>query len=156
MIVTDAAAVYESAVRAAEAAYDAAYAAARAAHESAVAALEERLAADLAGPLADRQNIVVTTRAGYAAPGAEVVGGLDEALASVRLPPPAFCIGGAELYRAALPKAESMHLTEIARPYDGDVAFPAYDRGRWREVARERRTGEDGLDYAFVTYERAD
>ena len=110
----------------------------------------------LAGPLADRQNIVVTTRAGYAAPGAEVVGGLDEALASVRLPPPAYCIGGAELYRAALPRARSLHLTEISRPYDGDVAFPAYDRGRWREVARGRRTGEDGLDYAFVTYERAD
>ena len=110
----------------------------------------------LSGPLADRQNIVVTSRQAYEAPGALVVHGLEEALASVRLPPPAFCIGGAELYRAALPRARSLHLTEISRPYEGDVAFPAYDRARWREVARERRTGEDGLDYAFVTYERAD
>lgn len=67
MIATEPAAVYESAVRAAEASYDAAYAAARAAHESAVAALEERLAADLAGPLADRNAALAAAHAQYAA-----------------------------------------------------------------------------------------
>ena len=67
----------------------------------------------LRGPLPDRQNIVVTSRAGYAAPGAEVATGLDDALARVEMPPPAFCIGGADLYRAALPRASSLHLTEI-------------------------------------------
>ena len=38
-------------------------------------------------------------------PDAEAVTSLDEALALVRMPPPAFCIGGGELYRAALPRA---------------------------------------------------
>lgn len=109
----------------------------------------------LRGPLADRQNIVVTSRTGYAAPGAEVAAGLDEALARVAMPPPAFCIGGADLYRAALPRASSLHLTEIARAFEGDVVFPAFDRAAWREVAREARTGDDDLAYAFVTYERA-
>ena len=108
----------------------------------------------LRGPLADRQNIVVTSRAGYTAPGAEVASGLDEALARVAMPPPAFCIGGADLYRAALPRATSMHLTEIARAFEGDVAFPTFDRAQWREVAREPREGDDGLAYAFVTYAR--
>lgn len=109
----------------------------------------------LRGPLADRQNIVVTSRTGYAAPGAEVATGLDDALARVEMPPPAFCIGGADLYRAALPRASSLHLTEIARAFEGDVVFPAFDRAAWHEVAREARTGEGDLAYAFVTYERA-
>jgi dihydrofolate reductase len=109
----------------------------------------------LRGPLPDRQNIVVTSRAGYVAPGAEVVNGLDDALERVEMPPPAFCIGGADLYRAALPRASSLHLTEIARPFEGDVVFPAFDRTAWQEVAREARTGEGDLAYAFVTYERA-
>ena len=108
----------------------------------------------LAGPLKDRQNIVVTSRASFVAPGATVVPGLGEALAAVAMPSPAFCIGGAALYREALAHATTMHLTEIARAYDGDVVFPDVDYTRWREVAREARTAEDGLAYAFVDYER--
>ena len=114
-----------------------------------------RTGESLGGPLADRQNLVVTTRADYTAPGAEVAGSLDEALALVRLPLPAFCIGGAELYRDALPRASAMHLTEIARDYDGDTRFPPVERAAWREVAREPHVGADGVAYAFVTYERA-
>ena len=109
----------------------------------------------LPGPLADRQNIVVTSRRSYDAPGAEVVPDLDAALAAVRLPPPAFCIGGAVLYREALPRASTLHLTEIDADYAGDVRFPPYARDAWREVAREARVGDDGVAYAFVTYRRA-
>ena len=109
----------------------------------------------LPGPLADRQNIVVTSHASYAAPGALIVPGLDEALAAVDLPAPAFCIGGAVLYRDALPRATTLHLTEIARDYDGDTHFPPFARDQWREVTREPHVAADGLAYAFVTYERA-
>jgi len=109
----------------------------------------------LPGPLADRQNIVVTSHASYAAPGALIVPGLDEALAAVDLPAPAFCIGGAVLYRDALPRATTLHLTEIAHDYAGDTHFPPFARDAWREVAREPHVAADGLAYAFVTYERA-
>jgi dihydrofolate reductase len=107
-------------------------------------------------PLPDRQNIVVTRQPGYRAPGAETAGSLDGALGLVRLPGTAFCIGGAELYRAALPRATTLHLTEIHRVFAGDATFPDFDRSAWRETARESRVegGPDGLDYAFVTYER--
>jgi len=109
----------------------------------------------LPGPLADRQNIVVTSHASYVAPGARIVPGLDEALAAVDLPAPAYCIGGAVLYRDALSRATTLHLTEIARDYDGDTHFPPFARDQWREVAREPHVAADGLAYAFVTYERA-
>jgi len=108
-------------------------------------------------PLPGRQNIVVTRRGSPLLPGVETAPSFDEALARVRLPAPVFCIGGGELYREALPRATTLHLTEIARAFPGDAYFPALDRSEWRETARERRThtGPDGFDYAFATYERA-
>lgn len=107
--------------------------------------------------LPERQNIVVTRQRGYTAAGAEVAHSFDEALARVRLPEPAFCIGGAELYREALPYASVLHLTEIERDYAGDARFPALVHEEWLEAAREPRTlaGPDGFDYAYVTYRRA-
>jgi dihydrofolate reductase len=108
--------------------------------------------------LAGRQNIVVSRQMGFAAEGATVARSLDDALARVDCPPPAFCIGGGELYRAALPLARSAFITEIARDFDGDATFPPLDPTQWRETAREPRAahGSDGFDYAFVTYERID
>ena len=108
-------------------------------------------------PLPSRQNIVVTRQSGYRASGAEIAPSLESALVLVRLPGPAFCIGGAALYRDALPRAMTLHLTEIRRDFAGDATFPHYDRSDWRETARESRVqdGPDGLEYAFVTYERS-
>ncbi len=105
-------------------------------------------------PLPDRQNVVVTRQRAYRAPGAEVAASLDAALALARMPAPAFCIGGGALYREALPRAATLHLTEIHRAFAGDATFPELDRSAWREVARETHRGDD-FDYAFVTYERA-
>jgi len=106
--------------------------------------------------LPGRQNIVVTHRSGYRAPGASVAASLDDALAQVAYPPPPFVIGGGELYRAALPRARTAFVTEIARAFDGDATFPPLDRREWVETAREAAThdGAEGFAYAFVTYER--
>ncbi len=110
----------------------------------------------LGRPLPGRQNLVVSRDPGFVAPGAEVAPGLDEALALVHLPLPVFCIGGAELYALALARADTLHLTEIAKDFEGDVRFPAFDRGAWREVAREPHVAPppDAFAYAFVTYAR--
>ncbi len=103
--------------------------------------------------LPERQNIVVTRTTALEAVDAEAAPSLASALARVRLPAPAFCIGGAELYREALPHARVLHLTEIDRAFEGDTFFPPFDRRAWREVARETHF-HDGLGFAFVTYRR--
>jgi len=110
----------------------------------------------LPGPLPGRQCIVVTRDADYRAAGADVATTLAQALALVRLPAPAFCIGGGELYRVAFPHADLLYLTEIDRDFSGDATFPAYDRDAWRETSREPRQGEgpDAFTYSFVTRER--
>jgi dihydrofolate reductase len=110
----------------------------------------------LPAPLPGRQSIVVTRDPDYPAAGADVATTLEQALALVRLPAPAFCIGGGELYRVAFPLADLLYLTEIERDYPGDVTFPSYDRDAWREISREPRQGEgpDAFTYSFVTRER--
>jgi len=107
-------------------------------------------------PLPSRQNIVVTSARGYAPAGAQAAGSLTAALALVRMPAPAFCIGGGMLYREALPLATTLYLTEIDHAFPGDTTFPVFDRRGWRETAREAHisTGPDRFGYAFVTYER--
>lgn len=110
----------------------------------------------LGRPLPDRQNIVVTRTPGFAAPGAETAPSLEAALALNRMPEPVFCIGGAGLFRAALPRAERVHLTEIARDFEGDTFWEPLDPTQWREVARsvQRSSGPDEFDFAFVDYAR--
>ena len=107
----------------------------------------------LGRPLPNRRNIVITRQNGYTATGAEVFGGLPEALAAVG-DTTAFVIGGAELYRQSLPLAATLIITEVGIDAAGDTVFPAIDHDGWCEISRESHTSAAGLPYAFVTYQR--
>jgi dihydrofolate reductase len=111
----------------------------------------------LSGPLPGRQNIVVTRQSDFRAAGAQTASSLQHALELATLPQPVFVIGGEALYRAALPLADTLYLTEIDRDFPGDARFPAFEHGEWRETSRESRhgNGPDRLDYAFAVYVRS-
>ena len=68
-------------------------------------------------PLPGRKNIVVSRNADYAAPGATVVDSLDAAIADAGEVSNTFVIGGAELYRQALPIGGSPVSTEIEQKH---------------------------------------
>ena len=104
-------------------------------------------------PLPGRRNIVVTRNGDYGAEGATVSASLPAAIAAAN-GDEAFVIGGAELYKAALPMADRLQLTEIDATYEGDTWFPAIDPDQWLETARESHCDEAGPGYAFVTYQR--
>jgi dihydrofolate reductase len=102
-------------------------------------------------PLPGRRNIVITRNPGYEAPGCEVVATLGEGIALARTSDPEpRVIGGAEIYRLALPLATRIHLTEIDRDVEADTFF-YLDRTGFRET--ERRRGETP-DVWFVTLDR--
>ncbi len=106
-------------------------------------------------PLPGRTNIVITRDKAYAAEGAVVVHALDDALARAAAENPAAITiaGGAEIYRAALPQATRIELTEVHGDVAGDTHF-AFDRSGWRETAREDHATADGLRYSYVTLVR--
>ncbi len=105
-------------------------------------------------PLPGRRNVVITRQAGYTAPGAEVFHDLDAALAAVTGVPEVFVIGGGEVYAAALPIADRLHLTELHDDVEGDARFPPFDPAQWAQSSREPRVAPGGLRYDFVVYDR--
>ena len=107
----------------------------------------------LAGPLAGRDNIVVTRTSGYQAPGAAVASSLEAALALCLGEPVVFVIGGSSLFAESLPLAAGLVMTEIYKDFEGDTWFPQYDRSRWKESQREQHVTADGMKFDFVLYE---
>lgn len=109
-------------------------------------------------PLPNRDNIVVTHNKDFIAKGCTVVHSLEEALeiARARGEKEVFVIGGAEIYRLALPRADRLYLTEIKAILAGDTHFPPFTPAEWKEVSRKSHPADDRHAYSFdfVVYER--
>ncbi|MEY3201780.1 MAG: hypothetical protein RIR70_1330 [Pseudomonadota bacterium] len=106
--------------------------------------------------LPGRQNLVVSHNPDFHAEGASCFSSLPSAIQACPDAAEIFVIGGAQLYREALPLADRLYLTEIGQAFEGDAYFPAIDLKQWREISRETATSEDGLEYAFVVFERVE
>jgi len=113
----------------------------------------------LPAPLPRRLNIVVSRQPAYQPaasanralsgpdrvdlPRVRVASDLDSALALADAharesgADTVFVIGGAALYRAALPRASVLHVTRVEADVPGDVHFPEVDWSRWRCVETE-------------------
>lgn len=107
-------------------------------------------------PLTGRLNIVVTRDPHFIPDGAMVAHGFDEAVARAQATSPTeiAVIGGEAIYRAALPRAEIIYLTEVLAEFPGDARFPPLNPAEWRESAREDHVSDAGPDYRFLTLER--
>ncbi|MBR6691281.1 MAG: dihydrofolate reductase [Bacteroidaceae bacterium] len=106
------------------------------------------------GALPNRRNIVLS-RKENSFPGAETFHSLEEALANCNNEEIVYIIGGETLYRAAMPKADILCLTEIDdTPEKADAFFPDFIGREW-ETTEETLMHKDekhGYDYRFVTY----
>jgi len=112
-------------------------------------------------PLPNRTNIVITRDADYRAAGAIVTtsaadaGAVARGDALRRSVAEIAVIGGAEIYRQWLDRADRLEITEVhARP-EGDTHFDI-DRAEWNEVERIRHPAgaDDSADFSYVTYRR--
>ena len=103
-------------------------------------------------PLPGRTNIVVTRQPAWQGDGALRAGSLLQALELCPDADDAWVLGGAEIYRAALPLAHTAVVTEIDAPFEGDVYAPTFGPA-WRELRREAHTAANGLAFSFVTYQ---
>lgn len=113
----------------------------------------------LGRPLPGRRNLVVTRDRDFPAPpGVEVFSEPDAALAAVASMEKVFVIGGAQLYRQMLERADRLVLTEVHASIDGDTRFPEFDRDRFEEIGRESHhaDADNDHDFDFVEYRRRD
>lgn len=115
-------------------------------------------------PLPRRRNIVVSRNPAWRAEGAETARSLDAALEAARGDDDewVFVVGGTELYREALPRADRLDLTRVHASVPGDTRFPEVDLGEsgegkdWKLVRDERHEADARHEHAFSIrrYER--
>ncbi|HET7715856.1 MAG TPA: dihydrofolate reductase [Bauldia sp.] len=108
-------------------------------------------------PLAGRMNIVVSRQPEYRPEGVAVVADFSAALERAKAEArtlgvdEVFVIGGGEIYAAAMPLADRLHITHVAARPAGDTSFPAIDPDLWERTSEERvPAGEK--DSAATTY----
>jgi dihydrofolate reductase len=104
-------------------------------------------------PLPGRMNIVVTRQTDWHSDGAHVVHSVDEALQACPTEAQPWVIGGAELYRLAMPLATRVVVTEIDADYEGDAFAPELDAS-WQEASRTTHVAANGLHYSLVNWVR--
>lgn len=108
------------------------------------------------GALPNRRNVVLT-RSRMAFPGCDVYPSLELALASCQQDEDVYIIGGASVYREALPLADRLCLTEVDdTPAQADAFFPEFSQEEW-QVAEQESHGTDEkhqFSYTFTDYVR--
>ena len=101
-------------------------------------------------PLPGRHNIVLS-RVPETLAGVQVcksfIEGLTEAAPHGQ---PIFVIGGAELYKKALPVASELHITWVEENVEGDIFFPAFDINDWRVLNVTEHSGFNHIHYQRI------
>jgi dihydrofolate reductase len=113
-------------------------------------------------PLPGRTNIVVTRQADFAPEGMLVAKSVDEAVSVARTTAmrdgvDAICIlGGGQIYRETLPKADILHVTHVECSPEGDTVFPAIEIGQWHaeEMENVPKGERDTCNSRYVVYRR--
>ncbi|MFZ1808726.1 MAG: dihydrofolate reductase [Cyclobacteriaceae bacterium] len=109
-------------------------------------------------PLPNRTNIVVTRQSNFEAVGCTIVSSIEQGIeiASKNKEEELFVIGGAQIYKQSLERADYLYLTEINAEIEGDTFFPEIDPAKWSEVSRKPHAIDEKHRYSFdfVIYKR--
>jgi len=107
-------------------------------------------------PLPGRENIVITRDAHFQSRGCTIFHDIDTALDYCKDQDEIVIMGGAQLYRQTLPRADRIYLTEVHASVRGDTWFPEFNRTQWREMFREDHDADkkNEYPYSFVLLER--
>ena len=102
-----------------------------------------------------REHIVLTRDPSWRADGAVVVHDVDEALDAAGDVPEVTVIGGAEIYRLFLDRADKVWLTRVHGQPEGDTFLPDFSEKRWRQTHLAHGDPREGeLPHDFVILER--
>ena len=106
-------------------------------------------------PLPNRRNIIIT-RQNITIEGCEVVNSINGAIALCKDEEEVFIVGGAEIYKMAMPVTDRIYLTIVHKEFEADSFFPDTPAGEWEETAREDHQPDEknALPYSFITLEK--
>ena len=106
--------------------------------------------------LPGRTTVIVTRQHDYIVPGAIIAHTVADAIAKCAGDHEVFVIGGAELFREALPTADRLYLTVVDAMPEGDTVMPGINLSEWREVSSENHSADEkhAHAYRFSIYDR--
>ncbi len=106
-------------------------------------------------PLPNRRNIVITRNKDLQIAGVEMVSSVEEAISLCKQENEVFIIGGAEIYKHALPLTNRIYLTTVHQHYEADAFFPELDENEWLTIAQEAHEADEknSVAYTFSTLE---
>jgi len=109
--------------------------------------------------LPNRRNIVLTLDKNFRHNGVDVVYSPKEALLRARTPlaqnEEVFIIGGGQIYKLFIDKADKLYITEVNAEFpDADVFFPKIDAAKWQKTKSGKypKDGFNEYDLEFVEY----
>lgn len=109
-------------------------------------------------PLPNREHLIITRNKSYEVdhPQCTVVHSLEEALELAGQDPKAFVIGGGEIYKLAMPFANSMEITHVHGTFEGDAFFPEIDMEEWELISESEHPADARHSHSFTykTYVR--
>ena len=108
-------------------------------------------------PLPGRTNIIISRNPVYNPQGCWLMSDIEAALAmACQSAEKVFVIGGATLYQAVLPFADTLHITQINEEFHGDTFFPEINGNEWTEIEREDVNDDPMVtfSYSFLTLKR--
>lgn len=103
-------------------------------------------------PLPGRRNIVISRNPAFQAAGAELADSLKKGIEIASTADKLFIIGGADIYRQALPLADRLEITEVDLAPDGDAWFPEIQPEHWTSSERRAFVSSTGIGGTFVSY----
>lgn len=115
---------------------------------------------DVAKPLPGRVNVVITNNPTFAAAGVAIARSIDEAIskAAAAHDDEIFILGGGEIFRQTIHRADRMYITQIHAEVEGDTFFPEFDDvNEWHLTDREdfEADAKNEFPFSFLTYDRA-
>lgn len=110
-------------------------------------------------PLPNRTSVVITRNKNFSLPEGHIIAySLEEAIQICigKHLDKVFIIGGAEIYKQALPLADELLITHVDAMPDGDAFFPPIDPEKWQVISSEHYEKDKNNQYSFdfVVYKR--
>ena len=111
-------------------------------------------------PLPGRTNIVITRDPEWHAEGVQIAQTLLQAMTLARLAcadaqaEEIMVIGGEQIYRMCLEKADRLYLTQVDAEVEGDAFFPEIDLKVWHQVDMKLPETTDTHPYRFLILDR--
>lgn len=105
-------------------------------------------------PLPNRTHVIISRNKKFKADGCIIVDSVDSAFKISENEPIVFIIGGGEIYKQSISKADTIELTRVHHSFNADTFFPEINSSIWECIKKEYHPADEkhAFDFTYETY----